>query len=310
MQMTSIASRLPLFQGTMTALVTPFKCGSVDWACLDRLVDRQIECGIEWLVPCGTTGEAPTLSETERRRVAEAVISQADSRCRVLVGTGTNCTQRTIDQTRCAADAGADAALIVAPYYNRPTQEGLFLHFSAVAEAVDLPIVLYNVPPRTSVNIGNDVVVRLFEQFENVVAIKHATGSVDGVSDLRLRSGIAILSGDDALTFALMSLGGVGVISVISNLVPKLVKSLTDALLAGDQSLAAGVRSTFESLAIKLGRFGPNPLPIKTAMAACDLLVEEFRLPLCPLGERSRVAIVEVLHQHGLLPVASEGVTA
>ncbi len=290
----------------MTALVTPFENGEVAWSTLDRLVERQVEEGIEWLVPCGTTGEAPTLAEAECERLLNAVQTQAKRRCRILAGTGTNCTRSTIERTRQAATAGADAALVVAPYYNRPTQEGLFRHFAAVAEAVDIPIVLYNVPPRTGVHIGNDVVVRLFDQFENIVAIKHATGSVDGVSDLHLRSGIAILSGDDPLTFSLMSLGAVGVISVVSNLVPRLVVSLTDAMLAGQPERAMQFRPVFEELALRLGRFGPNPLPIKAAMAHCGLLQEEFRLPLCPLDERSRRAIGAMLDRQEFLAVLEE----
>lgn len=304
--MAATPNRPPLFQGTMTALVTPFENGDIAWSTFDRLIERQIEDGIQWLVPCGTTGEAPTLLQDESHRLLKAIQTRANGRCRILAGTGTNCTRTTIERTRRAAAAGVDAALIVAPYYNRPTQEGLFRHFAAIADAVDIPIVLYNVPPRTGVHIGNDIVVRLFDQFQNIVAIKHATGSVDGVSDLHLRSNIAILSGDDALTFSLMSLGAVGVISVVSNLVPKLVRSLTDAMLAGQPEHAMQFRPVFEELALRLGRLGPNPLPIKAAMACCGLLEDEFRLPLCPLDERSRRAIETMLRKQEFLSVLEE----
>ena len=211
-------------QGSMTALVTPFREGEVDWACLDALVDRQIEGGTDWLVACGTTAETPTLTRSERAKIIDVVIARAGDHCRVMVGTGSNSTAVTVGQTREAAAAGASAVLVVAPYYNRPTAEGLFRHFAKVAESVDLPIVLYNVPKRTGVSISNDVVARLRRAFPHIAALKHATGSVDGVTELLELCDIAVLSGDDALTWPLMSIGAVGVISVISNLAPSLIK--------------------------------------------------------------------------------------
>ncbi len=288
-------------RGAMTALVTPFTDGEVDWAGLDRLVDRQIEGGTDWLVPCGTTGESPTLSQDERRRVVESVIARSAGRCPVMAGTGTNATAATVQRTKEAAALGADAALVVAPYYNRPTPEGLYRHFAAVAGSVELPIVLYNVPVRTGVNIPNDVVVRLRDSFPNVAAIKHATGSVDGVTDLLARCNIRVLSGDDAITWPLMCLGAVGVISVVANLCPSLMKDLVTAALEGDHKTASQYHRKVYDLADRLGRFGPNPLPIKTALAVAGWIQEEFRLPLCPLDTEARSGIEAILRQHEVL---------
>ncbi|MBU0718378.1 MAG: 4-hydroxy-tetrahydrodipicolinate synthase [Planctomycetes bacterium] len=287
-------------RGAMTALVTPFRNGEIDWPRVDALVDRQIDGGTDWLVPCGTTGETPTLAPAEREQLAEAVIARSGGRCPVMVGTGTNSTAATVRQTRQAAAAGADAVVIVAPYYNRPTAEGLFRHFAAVAEAVDLPIVLYNVPKRTGVSIDNDVVVRLRDQFPHIVAIKHATGSVDGVTDLLSRCDIEVLSGDDALTWPLMALGAGGVISVVSNLTPSLVKSQVVAATGGDLVAAERCHRKVYAVAEGIGRYGPNPVPIKTAMAINGLLEEEFRLPLCPLDSEGRAGIERVLRGHEL----------
>jgi 4-hydroxy-tetrahydrodipicolinate synthase len=288
-------------RGAMTALITPFCNGELDSPRLDTLVVRQIAGGTDWLVPCGTTGESPTLTADEHRRVLDAVIASAAGRCPVMAGTGTNATAETVRRTREASAAGADAALVVAPYYNRPTAEGLYRHFATVAEATDLPIVLYNVPFRTGVSIPNDVVVRLREAFPRIVAIKHATGSVDGVTELLSQSDIAVLSGDDALTYPLMCLGAVGVISVVANIRPSLLKSLVTAVLEGNHPAASRCHKKVFDMAEGIGRFGPNPLPVKTAMAIVGLIEEEFRLPLCPLGPEARAGIEKVLRRHEVL---------
>lgn len=295
------AREIPPLRGSMTALVTPFHDGDIDWPRVDMLVDRQIEGGTDWLVPCGTTGEAPTLTADEHHQLLEAVLTRAAGRRPVMAGTGTNSTAETVRRTRLAQEAGADAALVVAPYYNRPTEEGLYRHFASVADAVDLPIVLYNVPIRTGVNIPTDVVVRLRRTYPHVVGLKHATGSVDGVTDLMARCDIAILSGDDPLTWPLMSLGAVGVISVVSNLAPRWVKALVDTAAGNDLAAARRWHRRVYELAIGLGRFGPNPLPIKSAMALAGLLNEEFRLPLCGLGEDARQGIERLLVRMELL---------
>lgn len=297
--------RSPNLQGAMTALVTPFHGGEVDWTRLDALVDRQIEAGIDWLVPCGTTGESPTLSLEEHERVIDAVISRSAGRTPVMAGTGTNCTAETIRRTRHAKSAGGVAALIVTPYYNRPTPEGLFRHFAAVAEAVDLPIVLYNVPFRTGVSLGNDVIVRLHETFPHVVAVKHATGNVEGVTDLLSRCSIRVLSGDDQITWPLIALGASGVISVVSNLCPELMKSLVRAALAGEHGVARRFHRQVHDLAVGLARYGPNPVPIKTAMAVTGLLEEEFRLPLCAVDAASRAGVERLLHEAAVLEIVT-----
>lgn len=294
-------------RGSMTALVTPFRGDEVDWSRFDALVERQIAGGTDWLVACGTTGESPTLDAGETEKLIASAIRVARGRCSVMAGTGSNCTAKTIAATKLAADLGADAALIVAPYYNRPTQEGLFRHYAAVADAVPIPIVLYNVPARTGVSIANDTVVRLRECFPNVMAIKHATGSVDGVTELRSKCDIAVISGDDSITWPLMAIGAVGVISVISNLVPQLLKSLATAAGEGDGRTSAQLHRKVCDLADGLGRLGPNPVPIKTAMAMAGLLAEEFRLPLCPLDDAGRAGVERLLRRHEIAVRDSSG---
>ena len=292
--------------GACTALVTPFRGGNVDVARLEQLVDRQLAAGIDWVVPCGTTGESPTLTAEEHDLVLQTVIARVAGRCGVLAGTGSNDTAETVRRTQHAARAGADAAMLVAPYYNRPPAEGLFRHYAAVAEQVELPLVLYNVPARTGVNIPNDVVVRLRENYDHVVALKHATGSVAGVTELLERCDINVLSGDDALTWPLLALGAVGLISVVSNLVPELVVSLVRAGRAGQREQVLPYHRRVYELAEGLGRHGPNPLPIKTALALAGLLEEEFRLPLCPLSADTRTDIQKLLQRFEIpLPAAS-----
>jgi 4-hydroxy-tetrahydrodipicolinate synthase len=288
----------------MTALVTPFRGGPVDYPTLDRLVDRQIEGGTNWVVPCGTTGESPTLSHEEHDKVIEAVVARVAGRCGVMAGTGSNSTAEAIRLTRHARTAGVDAAMLVAPYYNRPSPEGLYRHFAAVADAVDLPIVLYNVPARTGVEIPNGVVVRLRKAYPHIAAIKHATGRVSGVTELLGECDIAVLSGDDSLTWPLMALGAVGVVSVLGNLLPELLQSLVEAALAGDARSALEHHRRVHDLAEGIGSFGPNPLPIKTAMALSGLIEEEFRLPLCPLPPEGRAGIDKVLRRAMVLEPA------
>jgi 4-hydroxy-tetrahydrodipicolinate synthase len=285
----------------MTALVTPFRNGEVDWPCLEKLVDRQIDGGTDWLVPLGTTGESPTLSKPERDKLLDLVLTRANGRCPVMVGTGSNNTANTIARTKQAAAAGANAALVVAPSYNRPTQEGLFRHYAAVADAAELPLVLYNVPARTGVNITNDTVVRLRRQYPNILALKDATGGVDLTTDLLARCDITVLSGDDSLTWPFIALGAVGAISVVANLSPALMKRLVDAGLHGDLSKARDLHRKAYAIAAGLARFGPNPLPIKTAMAAAGLIAEEFRLPLCPLANEARQEVEALLRRLELL---------
>jgi 4-hydroxy-tetrahydrodipicolinate synthase len=287
--------------GSMTALVTPFRGGDIDWAAMAVLLDRQIEGGTDWLVPCGTTGETPTLSDEECTQLIELTIERAAGKCSVMVGTGANSTRETLERTKHAAALGADAALLVTPYYNRPTQEGMFRHYAAIAERVDLPLVLYNVPLRTGVNLSNDTVVRLRERYPHIAAIKDASGCVDHVTDLLSRSDITVLCGDDALTWPMMALGAEGVISVISNLVPRLMKSLVESAQRRDMGDALVYHRRVFDLAMGLAKFGPNPIPIKTAMAVAGLIAEEFRLPLCPADPSQREAIEALLRRHEIL---------
>jgi 4-hydroxy-tetrahydrodipicolinate synthase len=288
-------------KGSMTALVTPFSDGEVDCACMSRLVERQIAGGTDWLVPLGTTGETPVLSQAEREQVLEGVLATANKRRPVMAGTGTNCTKTTVEHSRRAAAMGADALLVVVPYYNRPSQEGMYRHFAAVAESVDLPVVLYNVPARTGATLSNETIARLRTGFANIVAIKDATGTVDALSDLLLRCDIRVLAGDDTLTWPMMALGAVGVVSVISNLRPSWMKALVSAALAGDSATALMQHRRVCDLACGIGRFGPNPIPVKTAMAIVGLIAEEFRLPLCPLDAEARSGIEKVLRRHEMV---------
>ena len=300
--MVEVARRTGRLEGAMTALVTPFRGEEVDFESLEGLVREQLEAGIGWLVPCGTTGESPTLSESEHDEIVARVVGFCGGRARVMAGTGSNCTATCVARTRRAAEAGAHAALLVVPYYNRPHAEGLFRHFATVAEAVELPLVLYNVPFRTGVHLSNDVVVRLAEAYAGrIVGLKHATGSVDGVTDLLGRCEIDVLSGDDVLTWPLMALGARGVISVVSNVAPRLVHSLVTFALADDVRQARRLHRQVYDLAEGLGRYGPNPVPIKTALAISGRIEESFRLPLCPLGPEPRAAIEQLLRRHELL---------
>jgi len=290
----------PEITGSMTALVTPFKNGAIDFDCLASLVDRQIKGGTDWLVPCGTTGESPTLSHEEHDRVIEQVIESSAGRCPVMAGAGANCTTEAVRLSEHAAKAGAGAILSVVPYYNRPSQQGLFQHFARVAEAVDIPVVLYNVPVRTGRALDNETVARLRQSYPNIAAIKHATGQVAGVDELLRTCDISVLSGDDALTWPLMALGATGVISVIANLVPQWMKELVKAGHAGNRAQVLPIHRKVQELAEALAKFGPNPIPIKTAMAIAGLIEEEFRLPLCPLDSHDRALLEKALCHHEL----------
>jgi len=291
---------IPL-RGTLTALVTPFRDDRLDFAALESLVQRQLEAGVDGLVPCGTTGESPTLTDGEYREVICRVVKLAGGRVPVIAGAGTNSTSRTIERARQNAEWGVDALLVVAPYYNRPSQEGLFRHFSAIARAVDLPIVLYNIPGRSAVEISVDTIKRLFETHRNIVAVKHATGSVAGAADLAAACDIPILSGDDPLTLPLMSLGAVGVISALSNLWPKAVKAVTQAMLDNDLPAARAAHRAVYGPGKALLSLDTNPIPVKTAMAMKGWCAEEFRLPLCPMPNEKRQTLTALLRSQEAL---------
>jgi 4-hydroxy-tetrahydrodipicolinate synthase len=291
-----------MFHGTMTAMITPFRGGQVDYDRLAAHVRFQVEQGIDGLVPVGTTGESPTLSHEEHRKVIEHVVNAARAQKRrvpVIAGTGSNSTAEAMELTAHAALVGADAALLVNPYYNKPTQEGLYRHFMAIANAVEVPIILYNIPGRTGVTMTPQTVARL-AQHPNIVGIKEATGSLDIASEIASLCDITILSGDDSLTLPLMSIGGKGVISVVSNIIPARVRELTTAALAGDWVEARRVH--LELFPLFKGMFvETNPIPIKTAMAMAGMDSGEMRLPLCEIADGNRAGLEKLLRQSGVL---------
>jgi len=298
-------------RGCATALVTPFKAdGTVDEPRMRALIERQINGGVRLLVPCGTTGESATMSEAEDATVIGLTVEVARGRARVIAGTGSNSTTVAIEYSQRARDLGADAMLQVAPYYNKPTQEGLYVHFRAVAEAIpDTPIVLYNVPGRTSSNIAAQTVLRLARDCENIVAIKEASGNLSQIMEiLRERpANFCLLSGDDAVTLPLIALGGEGIVSVASNEIPDLMSRMTELALAGNWSDARALHYRLLPL-MEINFIESSPGPVKAAMALMGLLEENFRLPLVPIQEKSRNRIREVIAELGLLE--SAGATA
>lgn len=296
-----------MFSGAFTALVTPFRNGEVDVEALEGIVEFQIEQGIHGLVPCGTTGETPSMSEAEDRLVIETTVRIANGRVPVIAGTGSNSTDTAIKYTKMAEDVGADGSLQVAPYYTKPTQEGLYRHFTAIAENTDLPIVLYNIPGRTSVTISAETTARLSE-IPNIVGTKEATHSMDMASDIRRLCGeeFDILSGDDSLTLPLMSLGGQGVISVSSNVAPAAVSDLVNALLNDDwdrgRELHYDLLPLFRALFVET-----NPIPVKTAASILGLCSDEMRLPMIPLSGDNLDTLRRVMDEcNHLLPTPEE----
>ncbi len=298
-----------LFTGAMTALLTPFKDGKVDEAALKRLVDFQIKNGIDALVPCGTTGESPTLSYDEHKRVIEVTVRAAAKKVPVIAGTGSNSTEEAVMLTRHAEKVGADAALIVVPYYNKPTQAGMIAHFKAVAASVSLPIVIYNIPGRTGVNMLPETVAEL-AAVKNIIAIKESTGSLEQAGQIMKLCDIIVLSGDDALTIPLMAIGAKGVISVASNIVPKEVAQMTGAALKGDYQAARAMHYRLLDL-FKILFVETNPIPVKAAAAMMGMMQEEIRLPLLTLSEHHRSKLRATLASYGLLESAKpRGLTA
>ena len=290
-----------MLQGTMTAMVTPFRSGRVDFDRLAENIHFQIESGVDALVPVGTTGESPTLSHGEHREVIEKVVEVANGEVTVVAGTGSNSTEEAIDLTAHAKKSGADAALIVSPYYNKPTQEGLYRHFATVADRIDLSIVLYNIPGRSGVTIEPKTIARLAEH-ENIVAVKEATGDLNLASQITAECDpqkLTIISGDDSLTLPLISIGAKGVISVLSNLIPGRIKAMTNAALAGQFDTARSMHLDLFALCDVMF-IETNPIPIKTAMAMVGLDTGELRLPLCAMAEANRVRLEQVMAEHRL----------
>ena len=285
-------------EGSMVALVTPFKSGAVDYDALGRLIDFQIAGGTQGLVPCGTTGESPTLSHDEHDAVIEFTVKRAAGKVPVIAGTGSNCTAEALRLTQHAKDAGADACLVVNPYYNKPTQQGMVEHIAALAK-VALPIVLYNIPGRTGIELTPETMIRMYQEIDQVVAVKEATGKLDVSSALAAECDITILSGDDSLTLPIGAVGGRGVISVVANIVPGEVRKLTDAVLAGD--LPAATRQHLRLFPLFKGAFvETNPIPIKAAMAMAGMIRDELRLPMTSLLAKNRPALAEILRSLGV----------
>lgn len=292
-----------MFTGTHTALVTPFRDGKLDEASLRRLIQLQVKGGVDGLVPVGTTGESPTLSYEEHLRVIELAAKFADGRIPVIAGTGANSTHEAIYLTREAARMGADASLQVAPYYNKPTQEGLYQHFREIAAATKLPLILYSIPGRCGIEIGVETVRRLAAECRTVVGIKEAGGNADRVSQLRAACGprLTILSGDDALTLPFMSVGAQGVVSVASNLVPKVVSRMVRTFAAGDARGALKLHAQWYALFKELF-VETNPVPVKTALAMAGVVAsDECRLPLCAMQPRNRESLAATLRRLGVL---------
>jgi 4-hydroxy-tetrahydrodipicolinate synthase len=296
-----------MFSGAFTALVTPFKNGEVDVEALEGLVEFQIQQGVNGLVPCGTTGESPALSEAEDRLVIETVVRVTSGRVPVVAGTGSNSTDMAVKYTRMAEEAGADGSLQVAPYYNKPTQEGLYRHFATIAESTALPLILYNIPGRTSVTINAETMARLAE-VPNIVGVKDSTLSMNMAGDVKYLCGdeFDVLSGDDPMTLPLMSLGGTGVISVASNVAPGAVSDMVAALLSGDfdrgRELHYQLLPLFRALF-----FETNPIPVKAAASLLGLCSDEMRLPLVPMSGENLHKLQEVMEASvHLLPTPEE----
>ena len=273
------------FRGSIVALVTPFQNGKVDEMKLRDLVDFQIKNKTAGIVPCGTTGESATLSHAEHRSVIELTVRAANKRVPVIAGTGSNSTEEAVELTRFAKEAGADAVLMVSPYYNKPTQKGLYLHFKKVSESVDIPIILYNIQSRTAVNIEPETMAKL-AQIKNIVGVKEASGNLEQVGRIAALCGkdFTILSGDDALTLPVMSVGGRGVISVVANIIPNQVENMVEAFENGNMEEAKEMNMRLLPL-VKAMFIETNPIPVKTAMSLMGMISAEFRLPMCGIEE-------------------------
>lgn len=290
-----------MFKGAICAIVTPFKNGKVDGEKLRELIEFQIENGTDGIVPCGTTGESPTLSYEEHNRVIEITVEAVKKRVPVIAGTGSNSTEEALELTRHAYEVGADAALMVTPYYNRPTQEGLYQHYKYLAEAIPIPIIVYNVPSRTGCNVLPETMARL-AKISNIVGVKEASGSLKQMQEIITLCGkdFSVLSGDDYFTFPLMCLGGHGIISVVSNVAPKDMAEMVDAFEAGKLDRAREIHYRMTPLVDALF-IETNPIPVKTALAMMGMIEEEMRLPLCAMSEGNREKLRRAMVNYGLL---------
>jgi 4-hydroxy-tetrahydrodipicolinate synthase len=291
-----------MFKGSIVAIVTPFKNGKIDEKKLRDLIDFHIKNGTSGIVPCGTTGESATLSFDEHDRVIEVAIEQTRKRIPVIAGTGSNSTEEAIMLTKHAAKAGADASLQVSPYYNRPTQKGLYEHFKAIADSVDIPIILYNIASRTGVNIEPETIAKLAQDCKNITAVKEASGNLDQMSRIKQLCGenFDLISGDDSLTLPILSIGGSGVISVVANIVPRDVASLVAEFEKGNLDTARKIHYKLLPL-IKAMFIETNPIPVKTAMGVLGMCEPDLRLPMCSMSEGNLEILKKALKNYGLL---------
>ena len=290
-----------MFAGVWTALITPFKDGKVDYEALGALIDKQAESGVDGIVPCGSTGESLTLSYEEHEAVIEFAVKRAKGRMLVLAGTGSNSTDEAIHFTKFAKKIGCDGALIMSPYYNKPTQKGLYLHFKAIADTVDIPIMLYNIAGRTAVNIEPATMAKLAKDCKNIVGVKEASGSLDQMSAIQsLIPNFQIISGDDALTLPLLAIGGTGIVSVLSNIVPKEVVKLVKLYKSGD--FEGAKKQHFKLLPLMKAMFiETNPIPVKTAAALMGICKMELRLPMCEMEDSNKAKLEKVLKEYKLI---------
>jgi len=291
-----------MFAGSIVAIVTPFKNRKVDEKRFRDLIELQIKNGSSGIVPCGTTGESATLSVEEHERVIKIAIEQVNKRVPVIAGTGSNSTEEAITLTRDAAEAGADGSLQVSPYYNRPTQKGLYEHFKAIAEAVDIPIILYNIASRTGVNIEPETIARLSVDCKNIVGVKEASANLDQMSRIKALcpKDFHLISGDDSLTLPILSIGGIGVISVVANIVPKDVANLVSEFQKGNIKRAEALHYKLLPL-IKAVFLETNPIPVKTAMGLLGMCEPDLRLPMCPISPENLEKLKKALGDYGLL---------
>ena len=291
-----------MFKGSITAIVTPFKNGNIDEKKFRELIEFQIKNGSSGIVPCGTTGESATLSFEEHERVIEITIEQAAKRVPVIAGTGSNSTQEAIMLTRQAAAAGADASLQVSPYYNRPTQRGLYEHFKAIAQAVKIPLILYNIAGRTGVNIEPETIARLATDCKNIVGVKEASGNLEQMSRIKALCPpeFQLISGDDGLTLPVLSIGGIGIISVVSNIVPRDVADMVAAFERGDIKTAQKLHYKLLPL-VKAVFLETNPIPVKTALGLLGMCEPDLRLPMCAMSEENLGKLKKALKDYGVL---------
>ncbi|MCL2334925.1 MAG: 4-hydroxy-tetrahydrodipicolinate synthase [Endomicrobia bacterium] len=290
-----------MFSGVFTAIITPFKNGKVDYDSLGVLIENQHKSGIDGIVPCGTTGESPTLSYEEHEQVIEFCVKNAKGRMKVVAGAGSNSTDEAIHFTKFAKKVGCDGALIISPYYNKPTQKGLYLHFKKIADTVDIPIVIYNIAGRTAVNIEPATFEKLCKDCKNIVAVKESSGSLDQMSAIKsLCPNLDLISGDDGLTLPVLAVGGCGIISVLSNIVPKDVVALVKAFNGGN--IKEAVKIHYKLLPLVKAMFvETNPIPVKTAAAMLGICSPELRLPMCEMEAANKSKLEHAMKEYGLI---------